>query len=88
MERGPDQGYLPDPEKSFFISDTPGQEEVVRREFSAGGLVLNFVCGSRYLGGFLGPQEELVAWAKPQAGAWAHGVRVIDQRRLSENPRP
>ena len=24
MKRGPDQGYLPDPSKSLFISDTPG----------------------------------------------------------------
>ena len=26
MERGPDRGYLPDPDNSLFILDTPGQE--------------------------------------------------------------
>ena len=25
MKRGPDQGYFPEPDKSFFILDTPGQ---------------------------------------------------------------
>ena len=31
MKMVPDQGYLPEPEKSIFISDTLGQEEAVRR---------------------------------------------------------
>ena len=38
---------------------------------------LNFVSGSRYLGAYLGPQEELAAWVKPQVEAWYHGVRVL-----------
>ena len=31
MERGPDRGYFPKPAKSFFISNTPVQEETARR---------------------------------------------------------
>ena len=31
MKRGPDQGYFAEPAKFLFISDTPGQEEVVRQ---------------------------------------------------------
>ena len=27
MKRGPDWGYFPEPAKSLFISDTPGQED-------------------------------------------------------------
>ena len=38
-EKGPERGYFPELAKSFFISDTPGQEEATRREFSAEGLV-------------------------------------------------
>ena len=38
---------------------------------------MNFVSGSRYLGAYLGPQEDLEAWVKPQVEAWAHGVRVL-----------
>ena len=59
--------------------DTPGQEKAARREIVAEGLVLNFVSGSRYIEGYLGPQEDLEAWVKPQVEAWSHGVRVLGQ---------
>ena len=75
MNRGQDQGYFPEPTKSLFISDTPGQEAAAKREFAAEGSTLNFVSGSRYLGAYLGPQVELEAWVKPQVEAWSHGVR-------------
>ena len=65
MERGVDRGYFPNPAKSLFILDTPGQEEVARREFVVEGLELKFFCGSRYLGAYLGPQEDLEVWLKP-----------------------
>ena len=82
-KRRPERGYLPEPAKSLFISDTPGQEEAAKREFALEGLTLNFVSGSWYLGAYLGPQEKLEAWVKPQVKAWTHRVRVIgkiDQR--------
>ena len=41
--------------------------------------MLNLISVSIYLGAYLGPQEELAAWVKPQVEAWAHGVRVLDQ---------
>ena len=59
----------------MFISNTRGQEEASKREFLVEGLVLNFLSGSWYLGAYIGPQEELAAWVKPQVEAWAHGVR-------------
>ena len=59
MRRGPDRGYLPEPAKSLFILDTPGQETSAKREFATEGLTLNFVSGSWYLGAHLGPQAEL-----------------------------
>ena len=74
MKRGPDRGYFIEPAKPLFILSNPGKEEAARKEFAAEGLVLNFVSGSRYLGAYLGPQEELEAWVKPQVEAWAHGV--------------
>ena len=77
MERGPDRGYFPEPAKSLFILDTLEQEEAARREFAAEGLALNLVSGSRYLGAYLRPQEELAAYVKPQVEAWDHGVRVL-----------
>ena len=77
MKRGTGREYFSEPDKSFSISDTPGQEEATKIYFAAEGLVLNFVSGSIYLGAYLGPQEELEAWLKPQVEAWSHGVRVL-----------
>ena len=77
MERGPYQGYFPEPAKSLFVLDTPGQEEAAMREFEVEGLALNFVSGSRYMGGYLGPQGEFATCVKPQVEAWAHGVKVL-----------
>ena len=31
VKRRPDRGYFPEPAKSLFISDTPGQEEAAKR---------------------------------------------------------
>ena len=61
MKRGPDRGYFPQMAKSLFISDTPEQEVAEKREFAAGGLALNFVSASIYLGVYLGLQEDLEA---------------------------
>ena len=54
MGRGPNWGYLTEPDKSLFILDTPGKEEAARREFTAEVSALNLVSGSRYLGAYLG----------------------------------
>ena len=79
MKRGPDRGYFPDLDKSLLILDTPGQEEASKREFANEGLRLYFVSGSWYLGAYLGPQEELEAWVKPQMEEWANRVRVLSK---------
>ena len=77
MKRGPDRGYFPEPSKSLFISDTPGQVEAAKREFAVEVLTLNLVSGSRYLGEYLGPQKALEAWVKPQVEAWAQKVGFL-----------
>ena len=82
MDRGPDQGYFPEPANYLFIFDLLRQEEVTRREFVAEGLLLNFVSGSRYIWAYLGPQEELKTWVKPQVEALSHGVRLLDKIAL------
>ena len=46
------------------------QEEAAKRKFVAEGLEINFVGGRWYLGAYLGPQEELEAWVKPQVKTW------------------
>ena len=79
MERRSDRGYFPELANFLFILDTPVQKEAVKRGFILEGLALNFVSGIRYLGAYLGPQEELEAWVKPQVEAWSHRVRVLGQ---------
>ena len=66
MKRGPDREYSTEPDKSLFISDTLGQEAAAKREFVKEGLDLNFISGSRYLGAYLGPQDQLEARVKTQ----------------------
>ena len=68
LERGPDRGYFPDPEKSHFIADTHDQKEAVNREFEAEGLKLNFVRGSWYLGGVWVPGKSWGVGATPKGG--------------------
>ena len=82
MERGPDRGYFPNPAKSLFISDIPGQEEVAKQEFAKEGLVLNFISGSWYLRAYLGLWDQLEGWVKPQVESWAHGVRDLGKIAL------
>ena len=77
MRRGPYQAYFLEPDKSLFISDTPGQQEALKREFAVEGLTLNFFSGSIYLDAYLGLKKVIVAWVKPQVEAWAHRSRFI-----------
>ena len=77
INRGMDRGYFFKPDKTLFISDTSRKEEATRQEFAAEGLELNLFSGSLYLGAYLVPQEDLVAWFKTQVETWAHRVRVL-----------
>ena len=52
---------------------------MAKRWFAPEGLDLNYVGGIWYLGGYLGPQEELEAWVKLKLEAWAHEVRTLDK---------
>ena len=44
------------------------------------GLNLNYIGGSRYLGGYLGPRAELEVWVRTKLEAWAHGVRTLAKK--------
>ena len=67
-EEGAGLGVFTQAGKSTLRSDTPVQQEAVRREFAAEGVVLNFFSGSPYLGSYLGTQEELMGSVKPLSG--------------------
>ena len=46
MDRGSNRGYLDEPAKLLFTTDTPGQKEAAERYFEVERLDLNFVGGS------------------------------------------
>ena len=69
MDQGLDWGYFNDSVKLLFISDNPEEKEAARREFKRTVFNLNCVGGSRYLGAFFGPREELEAWVQPKVEA-------------------
>ena len=58
--------YFSKPANLLFIADSSNQEEAAKRQLEVEGLNLNFVCGSWYLGAYLGPRETLEAWVQPQ----------------------
>ena len=56
MDRGAERGYFSEPSKSLFITDFLEQEDAEKREFMMEGLYINFVGGSWYPGGYIGPR--------------------------------
>ena len=56
---GPDIGYFPEPEKSWYICN--GEDgEVARQVFVDRGLTINYTRGKTYLGGFIGSANSKV----------------------------
>ena len=63
---GPDQGYFSEMAKSIFIADIPAKKEAARQEFERARINLNYVDGSRYMGAYLGPREDIEEWVRPK----------------------
>ena len=57
VEHGPRYGYIPKPEKSWYICKSQDEEEA-RRAFDARGLTIGYSRGQRYLGGFVGTMQQ------------------------------
>ena len=72
MGRCPDRGYFSDPANSLFIADNPEEKEASKREFERAVLNLNCLYGSRCMGGYWEPREELKEWVRPTVEAWSH----------------
>jgi hypothetical protein len=77
MEKGPEWGYYPEPEKSIFVADCPSQMDAARAAFEAEGLTLRYEAGHRYVGGFVGPTESRDEWLEPKVAEWAAAVRTL-----------
>ena len=73
---GSDYGYYPEPEKSWYICLLEDEAEA-RRVFEEFGLAIQFTRGQRYVGGFIGGEEERDEWLVPQVEKWAESVRTL-----------
>ena len=63
IEYGPNYGYYPEPEKSYFIC-TKAQEAQAKAAFYLKGLKVQFARGKRYLGGFIGGEDHKLEWVE------------------------
>ncbi|MEJ2330924.1 MAG: hypothetical protein P8Z33_13945, partial [Gammaproteobacteria bacterium] len=76
LEKGPDRGYFPEPEKSWHICSAE-TELAARQAFATEGLTVQFSRGHRYVGGFIGSADTQADWLQPQVATWAAGVRAL-----------
>ena len=76
VEHGPWYGYIPKPEKSWYICKSQDEEEA-RRAFDARGLTIGYSRGQRYLGGFVGNDATKTAWLEESCEKWAAAVSTL-----------
>ena len=76
MEKGPSVGYFPEPEKSWHICPKE-QEDAARAAFVEAGIPVNFCCGKRYVGGFVGSEAMLERWIDPKVKKWVAGIEIL-----------
>ncbi len=73
---GPSYGYHPDPEQSILI--TPATN-VHRAHTCFRRLGFEIVQGHRYLGGFVGEDDDMYEWVDNKASQWAAAIHSISQ---------
>ncbi len=76
MEKGPSEGYFPEPAKLYHIY--PKEEEAeARAAFEEAGIEVNFCQGKRYAGGFVGSEAMLERWLDPMVKKWVTGIETL-----------
>ena len=73
--RGPARGYYPEPSKSIFIPDNAADADRCREILVE--LPFKHQTGARYLGSFLGSDEERQEWLRPQIQTWVEGIQKL-----------
>ncbi len=64
-------GFFVEPTKSIAICPEP-QQPAAKTHLQ--GLDLEFLLGSRYLGGYIGDKDGIEDWIKPKIQAWIQGI--------------
>jgi hypothetical protein len=68
--------YYIEPEKTHVIC-TQEEEPKAKAAFLSRGLVVNFLRGKWYLGGFIGSKMEREKWVRENVLKWADGVKIL-----------
>ena len=76
VKHGPKYGYFAEPSKSCYICKVE-DEPVARQAFERLGLEMNFSCGERYLGGFIGSGASKELWLGDMVAKWAMAVETL-----------
>jgi hypothetical protein len=68
--------YFPDPGKSWYICKAE-DEAVAQQAFEANDLVIQFSCGQRYLGSFIGSNASKSDWLGSMVTMWVAAVETL-----------
>jgi hypothetical protein len=74
MEMGPARGYFPEPAKSIVVSPEAKRTAIKSHleQFD-----FQYENGSRYVGGYIGPESAHNEWLSPQVQKWATAVKSL-----------
>ena len=73
---GPDFGYYPEAEKSYFICPL-ADEAAAKTVFEELELEIQYSRGERYVGGFIGSTAMQDRWIEPKVQGWVEGVKSL-----------
>ena len=73
---GPDFGYFPEAEKSYFICPL-ADEAAAKTVFEELELEIQYSQGEQYVGGFIGSTEMQDRWIEPKVQGWVEGVKSL-----------
>ena len=75
--RGPARGYYHELSKIIFIPDNTATAHADRCREILVELPFKHQTGARYLGSFLGSDEERQEWLRPQIQTWVEGIQKL-----------
>jgi hypothetical protein len=76
LRHGPRYGYFPDPGKSWYICKAE-DKVVTQQAFEGNDLDIQYSCGQRYLGGFIGSNTSKVDWLGSMVTTWVAAVETL-----------
>jgi hypothetical protein len=76
LRHGPWYGYFPNPRKTWYICKAE-DKAVALQVFEANDLAIQYSCGQRYLGGFIGSLASKPDWLSSMVTTWVAAVETL-----------